>query len=38
MELTANVIVPDDVIGEPDTVNSEEPASATATELTVPVN
>ena len=30
--------MPDDVIGEPLTVNSDEPASATATEETVPVN
>jgi len=36
--LTAKEIVPDEVIGEPVTVNSEEPESATATEVTVPVN
>ena len=34
---TANVIVPDVVIGVPLTVNSDEPLSATATLVTVPV-
>ena len=36
IELTASVIVPDEVIGEFATVNSEEPESATPTEVTVP--
>ena len=36
IELTANVIFPDEVIGEFVTVNSDEPASATPTEVTVP--
>jgi hypothetical protein len=34
--LTAKLIVPEVVMGEPVTVNSEAPASATATEVTVP--
>lgn len=33
---TAKLIVPEDVIGEPVTVNSEAPESATATWVTVP--
>ena len=35
--MTANVIVPDEVIGEPVIVNSDEPESVTATDVTVPV-
>jgi hypothetical protein len=31
IELTAKLIVPEEVIGEPVTVNSEAPASATPT-------
>ena len=37
MELTANVIVPDEVTGELPTVNSDAPLSATPIEVTVPV-
>jgi len=37
IELIAKSIVPEDVIGEPVMVNSEEPLSAIATEVTVPV-
>jgi hypothetical protein len=36
IELTAKVIVPDEVIGEFVTVNSDEPESAIPTEVTVP--
>jgi hypothetical protein len=36
IELTANVIFPDEVIGVLPTVNSPAPLSATPTEVTVP--
>ena len=36
IEFTSKLIVLEEVIGEPVTVNSEEPESATATEVTVP--